>query len=58
MEELEPCILNFENGLSAISEFSIKRMDSNELNNAVYDYLNLSYATPVDDATTKSLNPY
>ena len=57
MEELEPCILNFENGLSAISEFSIKRMDSNELNNAVYDYLNLSYATPVDDATTKSLNP-
>lgn len=57
LTELEPCILNFENGLSSITEFSIKRMDSKDLNNAIYDYLNLSYATPVEDATKESLNP-
>lgn len=54
---MTPTILNFENGLSSISEFGIRRMDSKELNNAVYDYMNLSYATPVEDATMKTLNP-
>lgn len=55
--ELEPCILNFENGLSSITEFGIKRMVSKELNNAIYDYMNLSYASPIDDATNETLNP-
>lgn len=57
LSELEPCILNFENGLSSITEFEIKRMDSKELNNAIYDYMNLSYANPVEDATNETLNP-
>lgn len=57
LAELEPCILNFENGLMSISEFTIKRMESKDLNNAIFDYLNLSYATPVDDAMNESLNP-
>lgn len=57
LSELEPCILNFENGLSSITEFSIKRMQSKELNNAIYDYMNLSYATPVEDAVKETLNP-
>lgn len=57
LADLEPCILNFENGLSSITEFSIKRMNSNDLNNAVYDYMNLSFSIPTDDATKESLNP-
>lgn len=57
LNELEPCILNFENGLSSITQFEIKRMRSKELNNAIFDYLNLSYATPVEDATKESLDP-
>lgn len=57
LDELEPCILNFENGLMSISEFSINRMTSIDLNNAIFDYLNLTYATPTDDATKESLNP-
>lgn len=57
LNELEPCILNFENGLSSITQFEIKRMHSKELNNAIFDYLNLSYAKPVEDATKESLDP-
>jgi conjugation system TraG family ATPase len=56
-EEIESFLMNFENGLFSINQFDIKKMDSRELNNAVYDYLNLSYDTPCDDATQKSLNP-
>lgn len=55
--DIEPFILNFENGLSSISQFEIKKMNSVDLNNAVFDYINLSYATPTDDATLKSVNP-
>lgn len=55
--DIEPFILNFENGLSSIPQFEIKKMNSNELNNAIYDYINLSYATPTDDATLESVNP-
>lgn len=55
--DIEPFVLNFENGLSAITQFEIKKMNSNELNNAIYDYINLSYATPTDDATQLSVNP-
>lgn len=57
IKEMESFLLNFENGLSSISQFSIIKMDSKELNNAVYDYLNLSYNQPVVDATQESLNP-
>ena len=32
-------------------------MDDTELNNAIYDYVNLSYETPENDATQKSVNP-
>lgn len=57
LSDIEPFILNFENGLSSISQFDIIRMTSIDLNNAVYDYLNLSYATPTEDATRHSLDP-
>lgn len=56
-EEIEPSIMNFENGLSSISLFEIKRMTTRELNNAVYDYVNLSYHKPTGDATKETLNP-
>lgn len=55
--ELEPHILNFENGLSSMTQFKIIKMTSKELNNAVYDYCNLSYASPSEDATQCSVNP-
>lgn len=57
LEEMEPFILNFENGLSSITQFEIKKMNSKELNNAVYDYINLTYASPVEDATKESVSP-
>lgn len=55
--ELEPKILNFENGLSSIPQFKIVKMNSQELNNAIYDYCNLSYNSPTEDATQCSVNP-
>lgn len=55
--EMESMLMNFENGLSSITQFSIKKMAGKELNNAVFDYMNLSYNTPCDDATNKTLNP-
>lgn len=57
IESLEPFLLNFENGLFSIEQFSIKRMSSLDLNNAVYDYVNLSYSSPVDDARNLFCNP-
>lgn len=55
--DIEPVVLNFENGLSSISQFEIKKMNSVDLNNAVFDYLNLSYNSPVVDAAMESVNP-
>lgn len=55
--ELEPHVLNFENGLSSIVQFKIIKMNSKDLNNAIYDYCNLSYASPSEDATQCSVNP-
>lgn len=57
LSEIEPKILNFENGLSSITQFEIKKMDSKDLNNAVFDYLNLSYAKPTKDATQETVSP-
>lgn len=57
MTEMEASLLNFENGLASIQQFEIRKMKSKELNNAVYDYINLSYDTPVEDATEKVVNP-
>lgn len=57
MAEMESFILNFENGLSSITQFEIKKMDSIELNNAIFDYVNLSYDKPVKDARTETVNP-
>lgn len=55
--DIEPTILNFENGLSSITQFEIKKMDSKGLNNSVFDYLNLSYSKPVEDATQETVSP-
>ena len=55
--EMEAFLLNFENGLASIQQFEIRRMNSIELNNAIYDYINLSYETPENDATKKTVNP-
>lgn len=57
MTEMEASLHNFENGLASIQQFEIRKMNSKELNNAVYDYINLSYDTPVEDATEKVVNP-
>lgn len=57
LEEVEPFILNFENGLSSITQFEIKKMNSKDLNNSIYDYLNLTYSSPVKDATKETVNP-
>ena len=57
LEEIEPSILNFENGLSSITQFSIRKMDSTMLNNAIYDFINVSYANPTEDATSEVVNP-
>lgn len=46
LTEMEAFLMNFENGLSSIQQFEIRKMDDTELNNAIYDYVNLSYETP------------
>lgn len=57
LEDLTPQILNLENGLSSLQGVSILRMSSEELNAAVFDYLNLSYPNPTVDATAASVDP-
>jgi len=57
LSEMEVVILNFEQGLNSISQFEIKRMNSIDLNNAVYDFMNVSYDKPTEDATKQTLNP-
>lgn len=55
--EIESYIMNFENGLSSIKYFSIKKMEDVELNNSIYDFINQTYNQPTPDATKQSLNP-
>lgn len=57
LTEIEASLLNFENGLASIQQFEIKKMTSQDLNNALYDYINLSYDTPVENATEKVVSP-
>jgi conjugation system TraG family ATPase len=56
-EDIESIIMNFENGLSSISLFSIKKMRDHDLNNAIYDYINQSYDTPTNNAKQEVVNP-
>lgn len=57
LEKIEPSIMNFENGLASIPSFETCRMKTDELNNAVFDYMNLSYDHPTSDARKETLNP-
>jgi len=56
-KEAEDTIRNFETAINQINGFMAVRMQSSELNNAVYDYLNQSYDRPTDDATKEVLSP-
>ena len=51
LKEMEAFLMNFENGLASIQQFEIRKMSEVELNNAIYDYINLSYENPETDAT-------
>ena len=57
LKEMEAFLMNFENGLASIQQFEIRKMSDVELNNAIYDYINLSYEKPETDATRKTVNP-
>lgn len=57
LKEIFSVILNFENGLRGVSEFELLRMTSEELNNAIFDYINLSYSSPTLDAKKEVVNP-
>lgn len=57
LKEMEAFLMNFENGLASIQQFEIRKMSEVELNNAIYDYINLSYENPETDATQKAVNP-
>ena len=41
LKEMEAFLMNFENGLASIQQFEIRKMSEVELNNAIYDYINL-----------------
>jgi len=56
-KEIETTLINFENALASIQYFSVKKMKSADLNNAVYDYMSQGYDTPIEDATKETLNP-
>lgn len=58
MKEMEAFLMNFENGLASIQQFEIRKMSEVELNNAIYDYINLSYENPETDATQKPSIPW
>lgn len=57
LSEMESVLYNFEDGITSISQFRIKRMISVDLNNAIYNYVNLTYNKPVEDARECSSNP-
>ena len=57
ISRMKSVLMNFENGLHGITQFDIRKMTSRELNNAVFDYMNMSFDTPCEDATMKTVNP-
>lgn len=56
-KEIETTLINFENALASISFFTVKKMHSQSLNNAVYDYMSQTFSTPTEDASKESLDP-
>lgn len=57
LPEIEALLLNFDNGIKSIEKLTAIRMNNNELNNAIYDYINGSFDTPTTDATQMAVSP-
>ncbi len=55
--EIENLLINFENGIKGIPAFNMLRMNDEELNNSLFDYLNCSYEQPTGDATRQAVSP-
>ena len=56
-KEIEDTLVNFENSMAGMAYFSVQKMSSDELNNAVFDYVNLSFHKPTADATKEVVQP-
>jgi hypothetical protein len=57
IKDIKTVLLNIESSFDSISSFTITRLTSVELNNNLYDYINLSYDKPTDDATKEVVDP-
>lgn len=57
LPDIESQLINFENGIKGIPAFSMLRMNDEELNNSLYDYLNCSYDSPTQDAVSQVVSP-
>lgn len=55
--QIESHVTNYENGMKGITGMSFLRMNDDELNNSIYDYINSSYDTPTTNAKECAVNP-
>ena len=56
-EMIKNLLESFENKLKSIRGFSVIRMVNTELRDALFDYLNMSWDKPTNDASNKVVNP-
>lgn len=57
LEQITSILETFRNKLSSLKGFRALRMDNHELRDAIYDYINMSWEKPTNDASNKVVNP-
>jgi conjugation system TraG family ATPase len=57
ISEIKIQLLGVESGFNSIESIAATRMTSADLNNALFDYINLSYNDPTADATKEVVQP-
>lgn len=57
VKDIKTVLLNIESSFDSISSFSVIRLKSEELNNNLFDYINLSYDKPTNNATEEAVDP-
>jgi conjugation system TraG family ATPase len=58
VNKVQAVIVSVENSLKSIAKLKFKRLGEKELQNALYDYVNLSYDSPCVDSSKEVVQPY
>jgi Bacteroides conjugation system ATPase, TraG family len=57
LEQINNLLETFKNKLSSLKGFRALRMGNYELRDSIYDYINMSWERPTNDASNKVVNP-